>query len=53
LSADDVYALTAYIPHLNDLVPRQFVADRDSLPNVEMLNHDSFVWTDPTPDTLT
>jgi S-disulfanyl-L-cysteine oxidoreductase SoxD len=46
LSADDVYALTAYIPHLNDLVPRKFVADR--LPN-----HDSFVWTDPRPDIVT
>ena len=27
LSADDVYALTAYILSLNDLVPRDFVAD--------------------------
>jgi hypothetical protein len=27
LSADDVYALTAYILHLNDLVPPEFVAD--------------------------
>jgi S-disulfanyl-L-cysteine oxidoreductase SoxD len=32
LSADDVYALTAYILHPNDLVPSEFVAGRDSLP---------------------
>jgi S-disulfanyl-L-cysteine oxidoreductase SoxD len=52
LSADDVYALTAYILQLNDLVPSEFVADRDSLPKVKMPNRDSFVWTDPRPDTM-
>src|ERR1700693_4315623 len=36
LSADDVYALTAYILNLNDAVPNEFVADRDSLPKVKM-----------------
>jgi len=52
LSADDVYALTAYILNLNDLVPSEFVADRDSLPKVKMPNRDSFIWTDPRPDTM-
>jgi S-disulfanyl-L-cysteine oxidoreductase SoxD len=52
LSADDVYALTAYILNLNDIVPNEFVADRDSLPKVKMPNHDSFTWTDPRPDTM-
>src|SRR3984893_15095028 len=52
LSSDDVYALTAYILNLNDLVPNEFVADRDSLPKVKMPNRDSFVWTDPRPDTM-
>ena len=52
LSADDVYALTAYILHLNDVVPSEFVADRSSLPKVEMPNRDSFIWTDPRPDTM-
>jgi cytochrome c len=52
LSGDDVYALTAYILHLNNIVPSEFVADRDSLPKVKMPNHDSFVWTDPRPDTM-
>ena len=52
LSADDVYALTAYILNLNNIVPAEFVADRDSLPKVKMPNRDSFVWTDPRPDTM-
>jgi mono/diheme cytochrome c family protein len=52
LSADDVYALTAYILHLNDIVSSDFVADRDSLPNVKMPNRDGFVWIDPRPDTM-
>lgn len=52
LSADDVYALTAYILNLNDIVPNEFVADRDSLPKVKMPNRDHFVWTDPRPDTM-
>ena len=51
LPADDVYALTAYILNLNDIVPSDFVADRDSLPKVKMPNHDAFIWTDPRPDT--
>jgi len=51
LSADDVYALTAYILNLNDVVPSDFVADRDSLPKVKMPNRENFVWTDPRPDT--
>ncbi len=52
LSADDVYALTAYILHLNDIVPGEFVADRESLPKVKMPNRDNFIWTDPRPDTM-
>ena len=52
LSADDVYALTAYILNLNDIVPNEFVADRESLPKVKMPNRDNFLWTDPRPDTI-
>ena len=51
LSADDVYALTAYILNLNNIVPGDFVADKESLPKVKMPNHDSFTWQDPRPDT--
>jgi mono/diheme cytochrome c family protein len=52
LSADDVYALTAYILHLNDIVSSDFVADRDGLPNVKMPNRGGFIWIDPRPDTM-
>ena len=51
LAADDVYALTAYILNLNNLVPDDFVADKNSLPKVKMPNHDNFSWGDPRPDT--
>ena len=50
LSADDVYALTAYILNLNDLVPNEFVADRDSLPKVKMPNRD--ISSGPTRDLI-
>lgn len=51
LTPDQVYALTAYILNLNNIVPNDFVADKDSLPEVKMPNHDSFTWEDPRPDT--
>ena len=51
LSADEVYAVTAYILNFNNLVPSDFVADRDSLPKVKMPNRDNFIWKDPRPDT--
>ena len=51
LTADQVYAITAYILNLNNLVPNDFVADRNSLPKVKMPNHDAFIWKDPRPDT--
>ena len=51
LSADQVYAMTAYILNLNNIVPNDFVADRNSLPKVKMPHHDAFIWQDPRPDT--
>ncbi len=51
LSADDVYALTVFAPNLNNVVPNEFVADRESLPKVKMPNRDNFISTDPRPDT--
>lgn len=36
LSADEVYAVTAYVLNLSDVVAADFVADKDSLPKVEM-----------------
>jgi cytochrome c len=51
LPADDVYALTAYVLNINNIVPNNFVADRNSLPKVKMPRQNSFVWQDPRPDT--
>jgi S-disulfanyl-L-cysteine oxidoreductase SoxD len=51
LSSGDVYALTAYVLSINNIVANNFVADRNSLPKVKMPNHDSFIWQDPRPDT--
>jgi len=51
LSADDIYAITAYVLSINNIVGNDFVADRDSLPKVKMPNHDNFIWKDPRPDT--
>jgi cytochrome c len=36
LTPDQVYAVTAYVLNLNDRVPADFVADKDTLPKVEM-----------------
>lgn len=51
LSADEVYALTAFLLNMNGLVADDFVADRSTLPKVKMPNEHGFDWTDPRPDT--
>lgn len=51
LTPDEVYALTAYILNLNNVVPNDFVADKNTLPKVKMPNRDNFTWEDPRPDT--
>jgi cytochrome c len=51
LTPDQVYAVTAYILNLNNIVPDSFVADATTLPQVKMPNRDGFIWTDPRPDT--
>ena len=51
LAVDDVYALTAYVLNINNIVPNDFIADRNSLPKVKMPNRDHFIWEDPRPDT--
>ena len=42
LQPDEVYALTAYVLNLNDIVPADAVLDADSLPRVTMPNRDGF-----------
>ncbi|SFM37906.1 c-type cytochrome [Methylobacterium pseudosasicola] len=49
LSADDVYAVSAYILHLNGLVPDGATLDARSLAAIRMPNRDGFV-PDPRPD---
>ena len=51
LSADEVYAVTAYVLHLNGIVPADARLDARTLPRVRMPNRDGFV-SDPRPGTL-
>jgi len=50
LSADEVYALTAFLLYINDIVDDDFVLDRETLPAVEMPNREGFFGPDPRPD---
>ncbi len=56
LTADEVYALTAYLLYLNDVIPEGKVLDAESLPEVEMPNRDAFArvpdWEPGTPRLL-
>jgi cytochrome c len=49
LSADEVYAVTAYVLFLNGIVSETKVLDRKTLPGIRMPNRDGFV-DDPRPD---
>ena len=42
LTADEVYAVAAYVLNLSDIVPGNFVASRETLPQVKMPNRDGF-----------
>ncbi len=44
LSNDDVYAVTAYILYLNDIVGEDERLDANTLPEVRMPNRENFVW---------
>ncbi len=50
LSADQVYAVSAYILYLNNIVLEDTVLDAASLPRVEMPNRDGLTSPDPRPD---
>ena len=49
LAPDEVYALVAWLPHQNGIIPEQAVMDQHTLPAVRMPNRDGFV-PDPRPD---
>jgi S-disulfanyl-L-cysteine oxidoreductase SoxD len=50
LTNEEVYAVSAYILHLNGLVPENAVMDASTLPKVEMPNRNGFI-VDDRPDT--
>jgi S-disulfanyl-L-cysteine oxidoreductase SoxD len=43
LTADELYAVSAYILHLNDIIGKDDVLDAQSLPKVRMPNRDGFI----------
>jgi len=47
LTADEVYAITAYLLSINGVIPEDAVMDAESLPMVEMPNRDNWA---PLPD---
>ena len=44
LDDDEVYAITAYLLHLNGIVDDDAVMDAQTLPRVKMPNRDNFDW---------
>ena len=46
LSADEVYAVTAYMLHVNGIIGKNDEMNRDLLPKVKMPNRDGFIWID-------
>jgi cytochrome c len=50
LSDEEVYAITAYVLYLNDLVDYEFKLTQDNLASIEMPNKDGF-FVDDRPDT--
>lgn len=49
LSDDEVYAITAYVLNLNDIVDDEFVLNQNNLADIEMPNKDGFI-VDKRPD---
>jgi S-disulfanyl-L-cysteine oxidoreductase SoxD len=50
LTADQIYAVSAYILYLNNIVTEDTVLDAASLPRVRMPNRQGFTSPDPRPD---
>ena len=50
LTADEVYAVSAYVLYLNDIIPKDALLNSKSLPQVRMPNRDGFLTEDPRPD---
>lgn len=52
LSANDTYAVTAYLLHLNGLLPADGRVDAQSLPRIVMPNRNGFKVSDEQPDVV-
>ena len=50
LTPDQVYAVSAYVLHLNGILPEDAVLDRANLAEVRMPNRNGFLSPDPRPD---
>ncbi len=46
LTADETYAVTAYLLHLSGLIAADAAVDQASLPTIRMPNRDGFDWID-------
>jgi len=49
LSNDDLYAVTAYLLHINRIIPADQTLNATTLPAVVMPNRDGFIWPDVAP----
>ena len=49
LTNDEVYAVTAYLLHLNGIIGAQAVMNAQTLPQVKMPNRENFILVYPTP----
>jgi S-disulfanyl-L-cysteine oxidoreductase SoxD len=50
LTANQVYAVAAYVLYLNKIVPEDTVLDAKTLAKVQMPNRNGFTSPDPRPD---
>lgn len=50
MTADEVYAVSAYLYYLNDLIDEDFVMNAETMPTIDMPNRDAF-FEDDRPDT--
>jgi hypothetical protein len=49
LTDDEVYAVTAYLLHLNGIIGAQAVMNAQTLPQVQMPNRENFILAYPPP----
>ncbi|MEG9862821.1 MAG: cytochrome c [Parvularculales bacterium] len=50
LSADETYAIVAYILYMNDIIEEDYVLSNENIGTIEMPNRNGFALPDPRPD---